>query len=364
MEHPDEGQIHAWLDGALPADEASVLEAHVAACAECSAAVAEARGFVAAASRIVSTLDEVPGGVLPASNTTARASIASVAAVASAPAAAPRAVRAPRAWWARPQLAAAALLVVAVGSVYTFGSGDDVQVAETVVSDQAVSGPSLAPSDAAAAASGAVGTAGSATAPMSAPAEDAARAAKMREGSERSLAATGAPQPTREMSMRAAPAPPPAPVAPQAAAALADGAGAGAGRAAERGRVANSTSAAATPPAASQAEVQTMRREARAAQDASSGTAFAKSATLLPALGCYATTVSGLPSHVRLTDSAATGLPQRAWYVARPFPPTKSDTTWQWTPLDTRVSELRRIARGDTSVFRISTVTTDARGCR
>lgn len=108
-----------------------------------------------------------------------------------------------------------------------------------------------------------------------------------------------------------------------------------------------------------------MRRETRAARtDASGGMAFAKSATLLPALGCYATTVSGLPAHVRLTDSAATSLPQRTWYVARPFPPAAPDTTWQWTPLDTRVSELRRITRRDTAVFRLSTVTTDARGCR
>src|SRR5687767_1793455 len=65
MQHPDEGTIHAWLDGALPPAEASALEAHVAACAECSAAVAEARGMLAAASRILSALDDVPGGVIP-----------------------------------------------------------------------------------------------------------------------------------------------------------------------------------------------------------------------------------------------------------------------------------------------------------
>ena len=66
MQHPDEGTIHAWLDGALPPAEASALEAHVASCAECSAAVAEARGTLAAASRILSALDDVPGGVIPA----------------------------------------------------------------------------------------------------------------------------------------------------------------------------------------------------------------------------------------------------------------------------------------------------------
>lgn len=66
MRHPDEGTIHAWLDGALPATEAGALEAHVAGCAECAAATAEARGLLAASSRILAALDSVPGGVLPA----------------------------------------------------------------------------------------------------------------------------------------------------------------------------------------------------------------------------------------------------------------------------------------------------------
>ena len=66
MQHPDEGTIHAWLDGALPAEEARALEAHVAGCAACAAAVSEARGLLAASSRILSALDSVPGGVLPA----------------------------------------------------------------------------------------------------------------------------------------------------------------------------------------------------------------------------------------------------------------------------------------------------------
>lgn len=66
MRHPDEGTIHAWLDGALPPAEGSALEAHVTSCAECAAAVAEARGMLAAASRILSALDDVPGGVIPA----------------------------------------------------------------------------------------------------------------------------------------------------------------------------------------------------------------------------------------------------------------------------------------------------------
>lgn len=66
MQHPDEGTIHAWLDGALSADEAAQIDAHVRSCAECAAAVAEARGFIAASSRILTALDNAPRGVIPA----------------------------------------------------------------------------------------------------------------------------------------------------------------------------------------------------------------------------------------------------------------------------------------------------------
>ena len=66
MQHPDEGTIHAWLDGALSADEAARVEAHVKDCQQCEAAVAEARGFIAASSRILTALDDAPRGVIPA----------------------------------------------------------------------------------------------------------------------------------------------------------------------------------------------------------------------------------------------------------------------------------------------------------
>jgi anti-sigma factor RsiW len=65
MRHPDEGEIHAWLDGALDAAAAAGVEAHVAACPACAAAVAEARGLIAGASRILMALDGVPSGVIP-----------------------------------------------------------------------------------------------------------------------------------------------------------------------------------------------------------------------------------------------------------------------------------------------------------
>jgi hypothetical protein len=65
MQHLDEGTIHSWLDGALSADEAARVEAHVKECPQCAAAVAEARGFIAASSRILTALDNAPRGVVP-----------------------------------------------------------------------------------------------------------------------------------------------------------------------------------------------------------------------------------------------------------------------------------------------------------
>jgi hypothetical protein len=65
MQHLDEGTIHSWLDGALSVDETARVEAHVKECPQCAAAVAEARGFIAASSRILTSLDNVPKGVVP-----------------------------------------------------------------------------------------------------------------------------------------------------------------------------------------------------------------------------------------------------------------------------------------------------------
>ncbi|CAN5819019.1 hypothetical protein BH11GEM1_BH11GEM1_02550 [soil metagenome] len=70
--HPDEGTIHAWLDGALDAEQGARLHAHVAGCEACAERVAEARGLVAGASRVVTLLDEpLPQAILPASTRTA-----------------------------------------------------------------------------------------------------------------------------------------------------------------------------------------------------------------------------------------------------------------------------------------------------
>ena len=61
MQHPDEGQIHAWLDDAsFESGESAIVAAHVESCGVCAERVAEARGLVAASSRILTALDNVP----------------------------------------------------------------------------------------------------------------------------------------------------------------------------------------------------------------------------------------------------------------------------------------------------------------
>lgn len=115
MEHIDEGTIHAWLDDALASDESARVEQHVRECAECAAAVAEARGLIAASTRILSALDDVPGGVVPRRVEDEGAPVAAGAPAkavdvsgqqAKGAGAAP--ARRRRAWWQRPQFAAAA----------------------------------------------------------------------------------------------------------------------------------------------------------------------------------------------------------------------------------------------------------------
>lgn len=63
--HPDEGTLYAYVEGQLPVDGHSRVDAHLSACAECAAMVAEARGLIAAASGIIGALDDVPVNVVP-----------------------------------------------------------------------------------------------------------------------------------------------------------------------------------------------------------------------------------------------------------------------------------------------------------
>lgn len=68
MPHPDEGLIHAWLDGELGEREASRVAALVASDPAWAAAAAEARGLIAASARIVQALDQGSGIVSPAAS--------------------------------------------------------------------------------------------------------------------------------------------------------------------------------------------------------------------------------------------------------------------------------------------------------
>src|SRR5688500_2556177 len=140
MQHLDEGTIHAWLDGQLPPGEAESVELHVAECRPCADAVAEARGLIAASSRILMSLDGVPRDVAPkqavsdAGSDVASGSPAprspmivsegsvvrpispAVASGAGGTASTSAARRARRRWVSGPSLAAAATILVAVGT--------------------------------------------------------------------------------------------------------------------------------------------------------------------------------------------------------------------------------------------------------
>jgi len=116
MQHLDDGTIHAWLDGALGTGEAAAVEAHVAACRACADRVAEARGLIAASSRILTALDDVPAHVVPverpAAVAAARAAAPPLAAVPAPAAAAP-----PARWGHRYGRLAAAVAFVVAGTL-------------------------------------------------------------------------------------------------------------------------------------------------------------------------------------------------------------------------------------------------------
>lgn len=119
MQHLDDGTIHAWLDGALGAAEAAAVEAHVATCATCADRVAEARGLIAASSRILTALDDVPADVVPVERraVVAAARVATPA-LAATPPDPPHDVAAPRTPWGhRYGRWAAVLAFIAAGTL-------------------------------------------------------------------------------------------------------------------------------------------------------------------------------------------------------------------------------------------------------
>ena len=107
MSRPDEGRIHAWLDGELDAAESARVEMLVREDPEWGAAAANARGFIAASARIVGALDHVPPHVIPkpAPSPTNVTPLGAARTSHSASRGAP--------WWA---MRAAALLAIVVGT--------------------------------------------------------------------------------------------------------------------------------------------------------------------------------------------------------------------------------------------------------
>lgn len=79
MSRPDEGLIHQWLDGECTPEESARIEQLVATDAEWAAAVAEARGLIAASSRIIGALDAVPRAMPTGSVAAPKASESSAA---------------------------------------------------------------------------------------------------------------------------------------------------------------------------------------------------------------------------------------------------------------------------------------------
>ena len=135
-DHPDEGLIHAWLDDALDAAEGERIAAHVRTCDECQARVAEARGLIAGASRIVAALDDAPSAVRPAWAQDARAdggAASGAAAAGTTPTARAGSL------WGRLRVtpgraALAATILVAIGITFTFERGGMDVVPRTVTS--------------------------------------------------------------------------------------------------------------------------------------------------------------------------------------------------------------------------------------
>lgn len=101
MSRPDEGLIHQWLDGEGTPEDSARLEQLVATNPEWAAAVAEARGLMAASSRIVQSLDAVPRAMPQGSVASTR-----------------KAVGAPQRIATKPWMRVAAAAVLVVGTAY------------------------------------------------------------------------------------------------------------------------------------------------------------------------------------------------------------------------------------------------------
>ncbi len=101
MSHVDEGTLHAYADGELVGRQHDEVEAHLSACAECRARLAEARATTHRAAELLAQLEPGPTHAPAWREIEERASA--------------RAREAPRRSWIKPSLAVAATIVVAFG---------------------------------------------------------------------------------------------------------------------------------------------------------------------------------------------------------------------------------------------------------
>jgi hypothetical protein len=203
MSRPDEGLIHQWLDGECTPEEVARLEQLVATDPEWAAAVAEARGLIAASSRIVQSLDAVPRA-MPSGSKAAPATVPT-----SVPATRldSSALRGVRAFTVKPWMRAAAGLVLVAGTAYVLRESTTEPFVPTATVDAPASPPATpvpneVPTDVPPL--GPIATADRAVGEQS-------RGATQGASSPVLLPQTGAGQPARATAIVSAPAAPPPP---------------------------------------------------------------------------------------------------------------------------------------------------------
>lgn len=391
LDHVDEGTIHAWLDEALPPDESHAIEAHVAACESCAASVAEARGLMAAASRVLSALDDIPAGVIPGSRDESGTPRDQLALLRARHASEKTAAR--RRWWRNGQLvAAASVAFVALGTATVFWRGSfradalpgapaaKMEAERSVASDAAAPTPSAsipvpAPmpvSGAGAAASGAApAEAGKKVAPASSDTAESERAARTTSARENDAAQQRAVvesrDEARERQAEAVRQTPPLP-APQAPPLQGLQRQSGVGQQMTTGaRQEVQQQAQRTQDAAKVGETQTAAAEAArlappAVQRADSSAAAnrrAVAALAFTAGSCYGLSVaggdvrsSGLPTLVRLDTTRVRAAGDTTWYRAASLP-GDAGVELEWRLLGATALELAPMSAGARRVTRV-----------